>query len=152
MKKIILFIFFCVALTTVSAQMPRGYRYVKTWHIRDVFAAVDSIPVDTVPLNYQISNPIDRFSIANSYNGNLGSPIQSKLYFDRPDNTDFIFANAYYPYLMNIEHATFYNTKTPYSNLDYNTGGSSHRFQGLLRAGRSMWAASLRQAPRNSSL
>jgi len=126
-KKLILFILFSVALTTVCAQSPRGYRYVKTWHIRDVFAAVDSIPVDTVPLNYQISNPIDRFSIANSYNGNLGSPIQSKLYFDRPDNTDFIFANAYYPYLMNIEHATFYNTKTPYSNLDYNTGGSSHR-------------------------
>ena len=132
-KKLILFILFSVALTTVCAQSPRGYRYVKTWHIRDVFAAVDSIPVDTVPLNYQISNPIDRFSIANSYNGNLGSPIQSKLYFDRPDNTDFIFANAYYPYLMNIEHATFYNTKTPYSNLDYNTGGSSHRDEDHLK-------------------
>jgi hypothetical protein len=126
-KKIILFILFCVAITSVYAQSKRGYRYVKTWHIRDVFAAVDSIPVDTVPLNYQISNPIDRFSIANSYNGNLGSPIQSKLYFDRPANTDFIFSNSYYPYLMNIEHATFYNTKTPYSNIDYNTGGSLRR-------------------------
>ena len=88
---------------------------------------VDSIPVDTMHLNYQISNPIDRFSIANSFNGNLGSPIQSKLYFDRPENTDFIFSNAYFPYMMNVKSATFYNTKTPYSNLDYNTGGTAFR-------------------------
>lgn len=111
----------------VFAQVPPNYRFVKTWHISDRFAVVDSIPVDTVHLNYQISNPIDRFSIANSYNGNLGSPIQSKLYFDRPANTDFIFSNAYYPYMMNANSATFYNTKTPYSNLDYNTGGTNFR-------------------------
>jgi len=83
--------------------------------------------VDTIHQNYQISNPIDRFSIANSFNGNLGSPIQSKLYFDRPENTDFIFSNAYFPYLMNVKSATFYNTKTPYSNIDYNTGGTTFR-------------------------
>ena len=127
MNKFVLFFFFFGTLMTTYAQVPPNYRFLKTWRINDVFASVDSIPVDTIPLNYQISNPIDRFSISNSYNGNLGSPIQSKLYFDRPVNTDFIFANAYHPYLMNIEHATFYNTKTPYSNIDYNTGGSLHR-------------------------
>ena len=127
MKKFIFYIVFLVAFINLSAQVPPNYRFVKTWHVKDIFASVDSIPVDTLPLNYQISNPIDRFSISNSYNGNLGSPIQSKLYFDRPANTDFIFANAYYPYLMNIDHATFYNTKTPFSNIDYNTGGSLHR-------------------------
>ncbi len=112
----------------ISAQVPPDYRFLKTWKITDKFATVDSIRVDSVPLNYQNSNSIDRYSISNSFNGNLGSPIQSKLYFDRPNNNpDFIFADAYYPYLMNVEHATFYNTKTPYSNLDYNTGGSLHR-------------------------
>lgn len=127
MKKVVFCFLFLIEIIHVSAQVPPNYRFLKTWRITDMFAAVDSIPVDTVPLNYQISNPIDRFSIANSYNGNLGSPIQSKLYFDRPATNDFIFANAYYPYLMNIDHATFYNSKTPFSNLDYNTGGSLHR-------------------------
>ena len=127
MKKNLIFIILFAVITIVNGQVPPNYRFVKTWRITDRFATADSIPVDTIPLNYQISNPIDRFSISNSYNGNLGSPIQSKLYFDRPANTDFIFENAYYPYLMNVDHATFYNTKTPYSNLDYNTGGSLHR-------------------------
>jgi hypothetical protein len=132
-KKITLFVGFLFIIAFVFGQVAPNYRFVKTWRITDRFATVDSVPVDTVHLNYQISNPIDRFSIANSYNGNMGSPIQSKLYFDRPENTDFIFANSYYPYLMNVQHATFYNTKTPYSNLDYNTGGTTYRAEDHLK-------------------
>lgn len=127
MRKIVYCILFLLINITAFAQVPPNYRFVKTWKISDRFAVADSIPVDTAHLNYQISNPIDRFSIANSFNGNLGSPIQSKLYFDRPANTDFIFSNAYFPYMMNINSATFYNTKTPFSYLDYNTGGSTFR-------------------------
>lgn len=126
-KKNVFCIAFLLIIISTFAQVPPNYRFVKTWHISDRFARVDSIPVDTIPLNYQISNPIDRFSIANSFNGNLGSPIQSKLYFDRPANGDFIFSNAYFPYMMNVNSATFYNTKTPFSNIDYNTGGTTYR-------------------------
>jgi len=130
-KNIVFSILFLFIITTVFSedlpQVPPNYRYVKTWHISDQFALVDSVPVDTMHLNFQNANPIDRFSISNSFNGNLGSPIQSKLYFDRPENTDFIFANAYYPYLMNVQHATFYNTKTPLSNLNYISGGTHLR-------------------------
>ena len=127
MKKIVLFLLTLLIYISGFAQVPPNYRFVKTWHISDQFAVVDSIPVDTLHLNYQISNPIDRFSIANSFNGNLGSPIQSKLYFDRPVNADFIFSNAYFPYLMNANSATLFNTKTPFSYLDYNTGGTAFR-------------------------
>ena len=126
-KKYHVLLFLTVVIAGVYAQVPPNYRFVKSWRITDRFATVDSIPVDTIALNYQTSNPIDNYSIANSYNGNLGSPIQPKVYADRQVATDFLFANAYYPYLMNVDHATFYNTKTPYSNLDYNTGGSLHR-------------------------
>lgn len=127
MKKIVFCFPLLFLIATVFAETPPDYRFVKTWHVSDRFAEPDTIPVDTAHLNYQDANPIDCFSIANSYNGNLGSPIQSKLYFDRPENTDFIFSNAYFPYLMNVQHATFYNTKTPYSNLNYTTGGTTYR-------------------------
>ncbi|HET7733304.1 MAG TPA: putative porin, partial [Paludibacter sp.] len=127
MKNIVFCLLFLTVIATAFSQVPPDYRFVKTWHISEQFAVADSVPVDTMHLNYQNDNPIDRFSIANSFNGNLGSPIQSKLYFDRPEKTDFIFADAYYPYLMNVQHVTFYNTKTPFSNLNYINGGSLNR-------------------------
>lgn len=127
MRKIFLFFLLLLNISYIYSQVPPNYRFVKTWRVSDRFAVVDSIPVDTMHLNFQDENPIDRLSISNSYNGNLGSPIQSKLYFNRPATNDFIFANAYYPYLMNIQHATFYNTKTPFSYLNYKTGGTNYR-------------------------
>lgn len=116
-----------IVLSPIKAQVPDNYRYVKSWKMSDLFSAVDSVRVDTAHLNFQDNNLIDRFSIANSYNGNLGSPIQSKIYFDRPENNGFIFSNAYYPYISQIETVTFYNTKTPFSNLRYLTGGTNYR-------------------------
>lgn len=127
MRKFLFLFFIIIIHTTLYPENTQGYRFVKTWKVSDHFAVVDSIPVDTMPLNYQDANLIDRFSISNSFNGNLGSPIQSKLYFDRPFDNDFIFANDYFPYLMNIQHATFYNTKTPLTNLTYTTGGTTYR-------------------------
>lgn len=128
-KKLVSFLSLLLIFASGWSKQPMGYRFINTWHISDRFAVADTIPVDTVHINYQEANPIDRLSIANSFNGNLGSPIQSKLFFNRPANTDFIFSNAYSPYIMNVENATFYNTKTPYSNLTYTTGGTTYRAQ-----------------------
>ena len=126
-KKQTLLIFLVLLTATLFAQVPPDYRYVKTWKISEYFAQVDSIAVDSAHLNFQAANPIDRLSIANSYNGNLGSPIQSKLYFSRPKEGDFIFSNAYFPYITNLKSTTFYNTKTPYSTLNYLSGGTTYR-------------------------
>ncbi len=127
MKKILLLIsILFITFQFVFSEVLRKDMYVKTWRITDKFASVDSIRVDTFHINFQDANPIDRYSISNSYNGNLGSPIQSKIYFDRPVNKTFIFSNPYYPYIDQIETATFYNTKTPFSSLKYLTGGTQY--------------------------
>lgn len=102
-------------------------QHLKTWHISGPLAGADSIPPDTTYLNFPDKNPIDNFSIANSYNGNLGSPIQSKLYFDRPQSNDFIFSDAYYPYILQTGKVNFFNTKKPFSNISYYQGGSNFR-------------------------
>ena len=96
-KKAVFFILTLSVVSTLFGQVPPDYRYLKMIRISERFADVDSIPADSAHLNFQNNDPIDRFSISNSWNGNLGSPLQSRLYFDRPENTDFIFANAYYP-------------------------------------------------------
>jgi Putative porin len=132
-KKILVFVVVICALLPLFGEVAPNYRHVKTWRIDERFGVVDSIPVDSAPHNFQDDNPIDKNSIANSYNGNLGSPIQAKLYFDRPENKDFIFSNAYVPYIKNIRNTTFYNTKTPYSMLHYISGGSTFKDQDLLK-------------------
>ena len=133
MKKILFYLLILLIPVVTHAEIKPKYPYVKTWRVTEPFGLADSIPVDTVPIDFFDRDPINRFSIANSYNGNLGSPIQSKLYFDRPENTDFIFTNTYFPYIMNLPNATFYNTKTPYSNLNYITGGSTYRDEDNIR-------------------
>jgi hypothetical protein len=111
----------------VNTDSTATFQYVKTWRLTDgMQARVDSIHVDTIHKNFQLDNHIDRFSISNSFRGNLGSPIQSKLYFDRPQQHEFIFADAYYPYLHQLESTTFFNTKTPFSSLYYITGGTNY--------------------------
>lgn len=121
----ILFFFLLFPLLLLGNDSIVG-KFVKTWRVIDRFATVDSIPVDTTILNFQNDNHIDRFSIANSYRGNLGSPLQSKIYFNRPERNDFIFSDAYFPYIRQIESATFYNTNKPFSSLYYLTGGTNY--------------------------
>lgn len=123
----ILLVLFNILFLFAQAEVSPSKRYIKTWRVSEQFAKVDSLVIDTISLNFQDHNPIENLSIANSYNGNLGSPIQSKIYFDRNDRKDFIFANPYQTYVMSIQNATFYDTKTPYSYLNYNTGGSTFR-------------------------
>ncbi len=138
MKKNIFLLLYISIIPAVYAQdyeyeyrnqqvAPPKPQHVKTWHISEPFATADTIPADTLYRNFQDDNLIDRFSIANSFNGNLGSPIQSKIYFDRPLSSDFMFADAYFPYMRRIDNITFYNTKKPFSNITYNSGGSTYR-------------------------
>lgn len=79
----------------------------------------DSVVVDTIPNNFSEKDLINSYSIANSYNGNMGSPLQSKIFFDRTQKTNFLFSTPYDPYVYTASELPFYNTKTPYSNLTY---------------------------------
>ncbi|MBB3186931.1 putative porin [Microbacter margulisiae] len=100
---------------------------VKTWKIDSRFGVADTVAVDTIPLNFQDDNPVDRYSIANSYNGNLASPLQSKIFFDRTQKTDFLFGIPYDAYFRDPSDFYFFNTKTPYTNFGYQTGSSAQQ-------------------------
>lgn len=111
----------------VAEKSPQ--KFVKTWRVADAFGRVDSTLVDTLHVNYQMTDAVNSFSIANSFNSNLGSPLQSKIFFERPAYQEFIFAAAYAPYIRTIDNATFYNTKSPFSNISFISGGSNFRKQ-----------------------
>lgn len=118
---------FLLITFATRSQDVKVHQYVKNWRVLDFFGTVDSIVPDTAHLNFQEMNYIDKFSISNSFNGNLGSPIQSKIYANRPSDAGFLFANTYFPYLQTISSIYFFNTKNPFSTLKYTTGGTNYR-------------------------
>lgn len=117
--------------STVPMQLPID---VRSWHIDQHLGTADTCSVDTAITNYQDNNPVDKYSIANSWTGNLGSPVQSKIFFDRTQKTRFIFANPYDAYAINVEDVPFFNTKTPYANLTYRTSLPRYREEDNFRA------------------
>lgn len=116
-----------VAQDSVKVNKVNPPRHLKVWHISDLLATPDTISIDTIYLNFPDKNLIDNFSIANSYDGNLGSAIQSKLYFKRRQGSDFMCDDAYSPYIYDLENTAFYDVKFPFSNLMYRTGGKTSR-------------------------
>ena len=99
---------------------------IHSWRLVDGFIT-DSASVDTSYINYPMHDVINDYSIANTYNGNLVSPIESKIYFKRQEKTDFLFAKAYQPYLLTAQDIQFYNSTTPYSRVAYKKGFKTYR-------------------------
>lgn len=110
-----------------AQQQQTVVKRMKTWRLSERLGIADTIPPDTAFLNYPQNNLVDRYSMANAYNGNLVSPIEPKIFFDRYTETDFLFANPYNPYIITPTDVTYYNTTTPYSNITYRSGGSTYR-------------------------
>jgi hypothetical protein len=106
------------------------------WRITKRTGEIISGNPDTTLTDYVNRLHADGMSISMAYPGNFGLPMESRIYFDRPDRTNFMFADHYYNYAFTPEKHNFINTKIPYSNFTYHSGGSreskEERLLGLL--------------------
>lgn len=131
MKRIITLYILLLAVLSISAQEKKEEttkrkaedRFAKTWRIDRQFAVADTVSIDSSHINYNVKNLVDKLSIANSYSGNYGSPIQSKIFSKRIQGSNFMFEDGYVPYLTDIRNAQFYDVNFPFTNLTYITGG-----------------------------
>lgn len=92
---------------------------------------------DTIRYNFQQTSLQDGRLPAVGHLGNVGAPSYSKLYFENAsDGIRFYPLATIYPYLQTAETNLFYNTKMPYSNIYYQTGGAKankeERLKGLI--------------------
>ena len=72
-------------------------------------------PMDTNRLNFGNSTLVDANSLAVGYLANVGSPAQTRIFNERKEERDFIFADAYDYYITTPTNAYFYDTKVPYT-------------------------------------
>lgn len=125
---LLLFFFVCLHFGVHAENAKQG---VSVWKIDPHSGDKEFIEVDTIALNYHSkTNPVYNHTIATSWLGNLGLPAESKIYFDKNQGYvthSFLFKNTYASYFLSPENSSFYNTKTPFSNVSYHTGGFTYR-------------------------
>ena len=121
-------------LTTDDSEL-RSRRIIG-YKLTPVLGSTYIAPMDTNRLNSSNSTLVESKSLAVGYLANYGSPAQTRIFSERTEPGDFIFANLYEYYTINPENALFYDTKIPYTYATYESNGSSQnkneRFMGLL--------------------
>ena len=95
------------------------------WRIHERTGERYTVAPDTLLYNHQQTTVPDGNSVAMGYLGNLGSPVISKLFFDRGESSQFFFYDAYYPYNQDVEKQLFFNTRIPYSRINYQRAGNN---------------------------
>ncbi|MDR1679464.1 MAG: putative porin [Prevotellaceae bacterium] len=124
-KRTVLILTLCLLLQQLAAQEGTPAKTnIRVWNITEQTASVVPTVLDTSLFEFQNTDPMNRYSIANAYNGSLGSPLQSKIYFDRTEKNNFLFSRPYDAYFVALPEMLFFNTTVPYSNLEYFTAGS----------------------------
>ncbi|HKM44497.1 MAG TPA: putative porin [Dysgonamonadaceae bacterium] len=103
----------------------KNYPRFTVWKIHERTGERYSTLPDTLLYNYQQSTLPDGHSIAMGHLGNLGSPVLSKVYFDRGESSQFFFYDSYYLYNKNPNNQLFFNTRIPYARVNYQRSGGN---------------------------
>ncbi len=100
---------------------------VKLWCLSGYGAFQDSSKLDTMLKDYRFYNPVFRNTITATYLGNYASPYLDNDFFNRGTDVDFFFLRTREAYLLTPSKIKYYNTRTPYSVLDYSQSESKSR-------------------------
>ena len=118
---------------TDAATIPIG---LFSWKIDNHLGNVTPVPVDTIQTGFQNSNDMGGPTGQFNYLGNLGSPRMSRIFFDRPDDSQFIFLDPYNFSFQRPQDVVFTNTLSPFTNLTYykslNNRNGEERFKSYL--------------------
>ncbi len=98
-----------------SMSNPLGLRYPAT--------------IDTLHENYNNRFVPSFRSKAWATTGNYGAEGQNQVFFERPLTGEFFFEDAIATWLPSIENQRFYNTRIPFTQLAYSTGGNKYSNQ-----------------------
>lgn len=142
----------CVAQAQ-SITQTKVKKVIDVWHMPNDYGIADTTHIDTSGINLPMRDVFNDQSIAWNYNGNLISPAQSRIYFDRAGNgmlsstgtgadwwlggglgvanlphrkIDFLFGNAYEHYVLTPQDVRYSRTTVPYSDISYKKGFTTY--------------------------
>ena len=95
---LLLMICMTVGITANEKNVPT---VIKAWQLDPWTGVADTLSgIDSSYLHLPMRDVLNDYSISNTTNSNLISPVQSRIYFSRQRTTDFLFADAYTPYII----------------------------------------------------
>ena len=96
---------------------------IRAWQLDKWTGVADTLAgIDSSYMHFPMRDRLNDYSISNTTNSNLISPTQSRIYFARQKTVDFLFADAYTPYIITPQQVKYYHTTTPYSTIAYKKG------------------------------
>lgn len=99
---------------------------IKLWYLKGYGAFVDSTKLDTLQDYFHVYHPLykkDKVLTA-GYLGNYGLAGQDNNFFNREYGTHYFFAQSRDAYILSPSKLKYYNTRTPYTLLDYSQSES----------------------------
>ena len=99
---------------------------------RHSFARVQ-VDIDTTLSRFDINNPVMRHFHAGAYLGNLGLSYYPIGFEARKRPSDFPFLDHLSVYLHDPEAATYYQTKSPYTHVDYSSAGPKQQNESVFK-------------------
>ena len=104
------------------------------WRITERTGEIIPFRPDTILTDYFNRTNVEGLGVSIAYLGNLGLPLESRLFFDREDRSDFLFSDNLQAYSKQPDKFSFVNTKIPYSNVSYQSAGSQNNKEERLQA------------------
>ena len=95
------------------------------WRITERTGEIYPVIPDTFLTDYFNRTNAEGLGISVAYLGNLGTPVESRIFFEREDHSDFLFSDHFRAYLKQPDKFNFINTKIPYSNISYQRSAGS---------------------------
>ncbi len=92
------------------------------------------VPLDTLLHNFYRTDLANAYSLSYATTGNLGSPSYNNIYFERPEADLFFFKEPFHHWMRSPKNFEWYNTRLPYTQISYHTGGSGETGQDNLAA------------------
>lgn len=104
------------------------------WYIdRETFDLVQTQAFDSSLFLVHLTLPGQKNLSALTYLGNMGSPIQSDHFFERPVSFPFLFSKGYASYEQPVQDRKHYNVRRPHTLLEYSTAGKRRNAEQNLR-------------------
>ena len=94
------------------------------WHVDERTGEVLAMDADTMQHMFQNWHLTEGMNGEYNFLGNMGTPRMSRIFFNRPTETEYNFLQPYDYFFTRPGKFIFTDTKSPYTNLSYHSSGN----------------------------